>query len=228
MRVAVRGALAERTGKCRFALGRWFQGSTEPRLPDFLTLVEACSLRLLDFIAALTDPSTLPSIAEDWQRLDAQRRLAYEMPWTQAVLLVLELQSYRALPRHKHGWIAARLGITLEEERRCLQLLLATGQIVRRSARFLPVHVATLDTRRDAAAGKQLKRFWARAGLARLEAEAPGQFSYNVFTVSTADFERLQELQMNHYQEMRRIIAASENPERVVLASLQLVPLDSR
>ena len=47
-------------------------------------------------------------------------------------------------------------------------------------------------------------------------------------TVSEADFARLQELHANHYQEMRRIIAASNDSERVVLANLQLIPLDAR
>jgi transcriptional regulator with XRE-family HTH domain len=218
--------LARRTGMSRFALARWFNGVTEPRLPDFLALVEATSLRLLDFLAALTDPRELPSVAEDWRRLDAQRRLAYELPWSQAVLLALELQSYRALARHRRGWIAARLGISEQEELQSLQALEATGQIRLRARRWVPVNVATVDTRRDAAAGRQLKRWWARVGLERLDADGAGQFSYNVFTVSEADLARLQELHFNHYQEMRRIIASSQDCERVVLTNLQLIPLD--
>jgi DNA-binding phage protein len=219
--------LARRTGLSRFALARWFNGATEPRLPDFLAVVEATSLRLLDFLAALTDPLQLPSVAEDWRRLDAQRRLAYELPWTQAVLLALELQSYRALPRHRGGWIATRLGISEQDEAHCLKMLEATGQIRRQAQHWVPVNVATVDTRRDAAAGRQLKRWWAKVGLDRLDADGAGQFSYNVFTVSEADLARLQELHFNHYQEMRRIIAASQDSERVVLTNLQLIPLDA-
>ncbi|HTV25969.1 MAG TPA: hypothetical protein VMG12_45035 [Polyangiaceae bacterium] len=49
-------AVARATGKSRFAVARWLAGQTEPRLPDFLSLVHATSYRLLDFVAALVDP----------------------------------------------------------------------------------------------------------------------------------------------------------------------------
>src|SRR5262245_51317701 len=35
-------ALAQATGASRFAIGRWLSGRTEPRLPDFLALIDAC------------------------------------------------------------------------------------------------------------------------------------------------------------------------------------------
>src|SRR5687767_13046510 len=34
-------AIARSTGRSRFAVARWLKGQTEPRLPDFLRLVEA-------------------------------------------------------------------------------------------------------------------------------------------------------------------------------------------
>src|SRR3970282_797610 len=46
--------LAERSGRSRSPISRWLFGAAEPRLPDFLRLVEAASLRLLDFIALFT------------------------------------------------------------------------------------------------------------------------------------------------------------------------------
>ncbi|MDH5676244.1 MAG: DUF4423 domain-containing protein [Myxococcales bacterium] len=220
--------LSRRTGFSRYTLARWFKGQTEPRLPDFLALVEATSLRLLDFLAALTDPLLLPSVADDWRRLDGQRRLAYEMPWTQAVVLALELQRYQSASCHDSALIAEELGISESQVERCLQMLQDTEQIRFERGRWVPVRVATVDTRRDPDAGRMLKRFWAQVGGARLDAGGAGEFSYNVFTVSEEDYERLRELHANHYQEMRRIIAASTGCERVLLANQQLIPLSDR
>src|SRR5204863_7059576 len=56
-------AIARSTGRTRFAVARWLKGQAQPRLPDFLRLVEAASLRLFDFVACLVDPEQMPSIA---------------------------------------------------------------------------------------------------------------------------------------------------------------------
>ena len=85
----------------RSALARWLSGEAEPRLPDFLEAIEVTSLRLLDFIAAFVDPALLPCMRAAWHRLQEARRAAYEMPWSHAVLRVLELETYKKLKAHK-------------------------------------------------------------------------------------------------------------------------------
>src|SRR6476646_2952368 len=47
--------LARASSCSRFAISRWLKGTAEPRLPDFLRMVEATSLRVLDFIAVFVD-----------------------------------------------------------------------------------------------------------------------------------------------------------------------------
>ena len=87
----------------------------------------------------------------------------------------------------------------------------------------------TVDTRRNPDAGRVLKQHWASVALARLPALEPREndlFSYNLFTVSEKDWERLRELHIAYYQELRRLIEASEPAERVALVNLQLMRLD--
>ncbi len=220
--------LARATGKSRFAVARWLRGEAEPRLPDFLLLIEKTSLRLLDLIASLVDPATLPSLARAWAELEAGRRAAYDLPWTQAVLRVLELTDYRRLKKHRHGWIASRIGISSDAERECLALLASTGQIFFARGRWQLREVLAVDTRRDAAAEQRTKRWWTEVALERLKDPASGMFSYNVFAVSDADLQRIQELQLAYFRQMRGIIAQSGPSERVVIASLQLVALDAQ
>src|SRR5437773_9926865 len=97
--------VARRAGRSRFRVARWLRGTAEPRLPDFLRMIEATSLRALDFIAALADPSEMPSLTTTWRELQTARRAAYEMPWSHAVLRAIELEQYGALSRHQPGWI---------------------------------------------------------------------------------------------------------------------------
>lgn len=218
--------VARRTGKSRWAVARWLSGEAEPRLPDFLLLVDATSLRLLDFVALFVDPETLPACREAWRALVAGRKAAYETPWLPAVLHALELVEYTKLPEHETGWLAARLGIGVEEEERCIAALEATGQIRRERRRWVPTRVQTVDTRHDATAERTLKAWWASVGLERLRAGAPGQFSFNVFTVSKADLERLRELHRNYFRSLRSIVASSAPAEAVVVANVQLFALD--
>jgi DNA-binding phage protein len=218
--------LALRTGKSRFSVSRWLSGDAEPRLPDFLRLVEAMSLRLLDFVHALVDAQHLPSVRQAWEELSRARRAAYEMPWSHAVLRALELDPYRALAAHEPGWIARRLGISLDEEARCLEMLEHTGQIARSDGRFTVAAVQTVDTRQNPEAGRRLKLWWSRVALERLEHDEAGLFSYNLFTVSHADYQRLRELHLAYFRQLRSIVASSAPAERVVLANVQLFGLD--
>jgi transcriptional regulator with XRE-family HTH domain len=220
--------IAKRSGRSRYAVARWLSGAAEPRLPDFLRLVQACSLRLLDFVALFVDPALLPAAAPGWRLLQVHRKAAYDMPWIPAVLRALELGEYGRLRAHKPGWIAARIGISREEEARCLEVLAQSGQIREHAGRWVIGESLAVDTRQDAAAERLLKAHWAKVGLERLSAAAPGLFSFNVFTVSAGDLEKLRELHRSYFRTMRSIIAASEPADRVVVANVQLFALDDR
>jgi transcriptional regulator with XRE-family HTH domain len=218
------GDVAARAGKSRFAVSRWLRGEAEPRLPDFLRLIEATSLRGLDFLGALVDPSRLPSIARAWSELQQARRAAYEMPWSQAILRVLELEHGEAVV--VPGGIAVRLGISADEEARCLEMLERTGQIRREGRRYVVDNVQAVDTRQNPEAGRRLKSFWSRVALERLERDDEGLYSYNLFTVTESDYERLRQLHLAYFRELRSIVARSSPAERVVLANVQLLALD--
>lgn len=220
--------LARTAGRSRFAVARWLKGEAEPRLPDFLRLVESASLRLLDFLACLVDPTELPSLASAWRSLENARRAAFEMPWSHAVLRVVELSEYQKLRRHRPGFIAERLRISQEEEARCVELLLETGQLRREGARLRLGASLTVDTRGDRLRSQRLKAFWTSVALERLQTDAEGTFSYNLFSVSRSDFNKIQELFRSYFREMRRIVAASEPAECIVLSNVHLLELGTR
>lgn len=209
----------------RFALSRWLKGEAEPRLPDFLELIEVSSLRLFDFIALLVNPERIPCLTERWSDLQLARRAAYERPWSHAILRALELQQYRALAKHESGWLAKALGLPLEEELECLALLERTGQIESDKGKWRARQVRTIDTRKDPEAARQLKAWWAKVGSDRFKAGAEGVFSYNLFGVSQADYKRIEALQRAYFREIRNIVAESEPVETVAVVNLQLFSL---
>ncbi|MEZ4323134.1 MAG: DUF4423 domain-containing protein [Myxococcota bacterium] len=218
--------LADATGLNRHAIGRWMGGRTQPRLPDFLHLVQATSVRLIDFVTAFVPPEEMPYTIEPlWRAMEARREGAQRHPWTQAILRVLELQDYLDLRRHTPGWIAERLRIPLEVEETCLKFLRDTGQLAWTGTHYRQ-EVVAVDTKRRPEIGRQLKAHWAQVAAERVVDGNPGQFSYNVFACSDEDFEKIRELHLAYFRALRSIVSDATVGERVVVANVQLFALD--
>lgn len=212
----------------RNTIARWLSGETEPRLPQLLAFVAATTQRLLEFLGGLVDPARLPSVAAAYRDLERQRRLAYTRPWSHAVLRALELEAYRALPRHRPGFIAERLGITPAEEQACLTALLEAKQIRRRAGRYVVARVLAVDTRDDPAGNLALKRHWfgvASGELERRGIEPDALASYNLFAIAEADLARIRQAHLDYYERVRAIVAESKRPSRIVLTTIGLLPL---
>jgi transcriptional regulator with XRE-family HTH domain len=220
--------LAARAGVSRFAMGRWLRGDARPRLPHFFSVIDAATGRLPDLVAALVPMQRVPSLRARYQASQAARRAAYDAPWTEAILRVLESTSYRALPSHDDEWIARRLGIGRAEVRQSLDILRRAGAVRRLRGLYRVSNESTVDTRGDPARVAMLLAHWSQVAATRLPARLPTDlFAYNVFSLSTADYQRARELLRNTFREIRSLVAASEPVERVALLNVQLLTLDA-
>jgi DNA-binding phage protein len=218
--------LARATGFSRFALRRWFSGEAEPRLHEYLNVLDCCSRRLIDFLATFVDPSTLPSAHEAWRVQTLARQAAYQLPWSHAVLRILETQDYKSLAGHEPGWIARRLGISAHEEQASLDLLSQSGQISLAAGRFIPIDQRAVDLRAGHAAARALSAWWVRVAAERAQT-TPGMFAYNVCSISRRDLDRIQALQVDFLKQVRAIVAESEPVEQVALVAVQIFALDA-
>ena len=221
------GLLSERTGLNRYSVGRWLKGSAQPNLPEFLCLVEASSRRLLDLLAGMVDPARMPSVAGEWRQLRAAREVAYEQPWSHAVLRALELDGYRRAPRaNAVAWLARCLGVEVAEARRGLRALARSGQIRLVDGKWQVDRVVEVDTGADVTRSRALKLAWTLVAAERLRAGSPGSYGYSLFAISRADIRRLKELQRQYVRAMQSLIAESAPGECVGLYCAQLLDLD--
>jgi transcriptional regulator with XRE-family HTH domain len=216
--------LSLRCGVSRFALGRWLSGQAQPRLPELFLLIDAITGRLPDLVAELVPIEQVPALVERYRAAAAARHLAFEEPWTEAVLRLLETASYLALPAHQPGVVAGRLGITVEHEERCLQRLEKAGIIRKRAGRYEVQGALTVDTRAAPEAVQRLMAHWSEVALQRFPiGHEADLFAYNVFSISRADLLRVHEMLRATYRELRAIVASSEPTETAALLNLQLV-----
>jgi transcriptional regulator with XRE-family HTH domain len=219
--------VAERVGGSRSAVSRWLSGRTRPRAPELLRLIDALTGRVADWVAALVDIARVPALSERHRHLEASRRLAFDAPWTEAVLRLLETDGYRARRRHPPGWVARRLGLTLEEEADCLSRLVDAGVVRRSRGRYVIDGQLTVDTRAAPSAVHHLKSHWLEVARTRMREPRDGDyFGYNVFSVSRADLLRIRELHVAYFRAVRSIVAASEPAEVVGLMNVHLMDFD--
>lgn len=220
--------LAELTGHSRFSISRWLRGTAEPSLPELLRFIDASTRRLLDFIALIVDPSTLPTIASDWQNVLVAREGAYSQPLSHAVLRALELDAYKRVRTGKLDYLARKLGVSQDELVPALAFLVQTGQVRKTRRGYRVQRVLAVDTGADPARARALKVLWTKHAVDRLERNVPATFGYSLFAISKRDLQRLREIQLAYVREMQSVIAQSARSECVGLYCFQLFDLASK
>lgn len=220
--------LAQRVGASRFSVARWLSGAAKPRLPDFFRLVDALTGRLPEWAAELVPIESLPSLATRFQAAAAAKRLAFELPWTEALLRVLETEGYR----HQRGrgltYVAACLGIPTKQVKACLDQLLVADVVERRGRGYRVKGQSAVDTKGGQAALLALKHHWIQVAAARALAPVDGDFlAYNVISVSNDDLLRIRELLRRTFREIRTLVAASRPEQIAAVVNLQVITFAS-
>lgn len=220
--------IAERIPMSRHALSRYLRGDAKPRLPDFFRIVDAITDRLPHLVAELVSIDGVPSLRPRFLATEAARLAAYEVPWTEAILRVLELEQYRAQPEHRDGDVAAYLGISTAEVHRSIVMLKRSGVIRMHERHYEEARALTVDTRGSAELIDKQLRHWLGVTLQKLATRTPQQmFAYNVVSVSQEDHRRIRKLLADTFREIATIVAASEPAEKVALLGLQWLDLQT-
>lgn len=216
--------LAARMNRSRDTVGAWLSGRSRPRLPDFLRLVEAITGRAADLVAYLVPAEQIPAVEQIQQNRAAAKAIAFDEPWSAAILRLMETDSYRRQEQHTDGWAAQCLGIPLETEKRALDKMLATGVIHRDGKHFSSGAGLTIDATSDSEAFLDFKDHWMQAMRVRARARRESDlFSFNLMSMSNADYQRARQILVAAFREIRSVVAASKPTETVALVQLQLM-----
>jgi transcriptional regulator with XRE-family HTH domain len=218
--------LARRAGRSRFSVSRWLAGESIPRLPDFLRLLDAINGRTAEWVAALVPIDRVASLAATHRQVSAARRLSEELPWSEAVLRVIETSGYEALSAHSDAYIAHLLGVSTSDVAEIIDALARAGIIEPSACRYRVVGTLVVDTK-GASRARTPSHHWAQVALDRLRRGEPDWFAYNVISVSRADSERIERVLRAAYREIRGIVKDSTPCEQAALLIMQLVRWES-
>jgi DNA-binding phage protein len=218
-------SVAQEAGMSRYSVGRFLAGQAQPRLPQFLALVEALTHRVEELVDGWVGIEHVPSLEPRFQRAKAAREAMLQRPVCLAVLCLLDTRPLRAAPLSKQLTELARvLERPAAEMEQCLELLAEGGVIGLSGGGYLPSASLTVDSRASKERESAVKGYWASVAQARAERAGPMDVcSYNVFSIAKEDYAKLKQLQREFYRGARALIATSEPTDMAGLLMVQLV-----
>lgn len=219
--------VAVSTGFPRFVISRWRSGKSERSLEQMLRLLDASVFSLPEFLGRLVAPDLLPSIFKQLEKERRERELHYEHPWIAALLLILRTVEYARLGRHQEGFLAKKLGISLETERAVMKELIEFGVIVKEGARFAPSQ-RKLCTIGDSEGARRIREYWTARCLGFIRENPPNpprnHWGYLLFNVNIETARKVRERYFSFFNDLTVIIQQSgEGSEEVYLLNLQLL-----
>ncbi|MCB9682101.1 MAG: helix-turn-helix transcriptional regulator [Alphaproteobacteria bacterium] len=212
--------IAARTALTRHQVGRALAGTTHPRLPAFLEILDALTGRAPDLVAGLVDIDAVPALAPRHHAMQRAARLAWDTPWAMAVLMQLQV-GVPVVGAAAH--VAAALGIPEALAATCLRELQAARLAAPSGTRWAVLATPTVQTP-DAATHAAWVRAWADVAASRREAP-DSTVNLNVFSVGARDLERIREVQRRAFREVQGIVAESEPVDVVAMVLWQVSAL---
>jgi hypothetical protein len=210
--------IARACGRSRHQVGRWLRGDALPRLPDLLALVDACTGRMPELVAALVDVREVPAVQAAAEARRRAGRLLFDSPWSPAVITLLATAPFGTTAQ-----LAERLGLLPAELEPAVEALVEAGLGAPQGDSVKLLEHMMSSVRGSEEDRQRLRTHWARVSARRLQRPSDSdQFGLDVLAVSRADFERIRERYLAFYREVRALVAASEPVETAGLLVVHL------
>ena len=208
--------LAKACGLSRYQVSRILSGASIPRLPLFLNILETLTGRATDWVTAFVPAGKLPSVAEEHRCIQESRRIVYAEPWASAILTLLEIQGTFDNKQSSEEFIRHCLPAP-DNLSDILEQLVGAGVLLRevtgsKCIQYRILRPVTIDLR--GVRGRKSREFWSEAASAR--AKAPGEqdlLSYNLFSVSKNDMQKVKQLQLQFFRQLRSLVSRSSPSE---------------
>jgi hypothetical protein len=205
-------------------VGRFLSARSQPRLSQFVRLIDALTDRLPDFAHAWVGIERVPSLRSRYERMQAARDAMFHQPLCLAVMCLLDTGTLDQPASAQLRTLAKTLGRPMRVVRDCVETLLRGRVVSKTQGRYRLTGSMTVDGSSDPALERAARAFWLRTAYRRVQAPAANDlFSYNVFSVGRADYEKLVQLQREFFRGARALIAASEPTEMAGLLVVHLL-----
>jgi len=215
------------TGLKRLQISRILSGTTQPRLPRFLLLLDALSGRVDEFIGSWVDLDLTPALKQRLAVLTSWRHITYAMPITEGIVACIESKAYQDLHEPTDQWLAHRLGIQESDLQASLAAMTEAHLIREGKTRWEPLPNRSIDTVGSKEGASRVKRYWAQKAAERIENEPGAKGAYLVFCSSEQSVEAIQQIYRKAWTDARTILRNDSGNDRVILLNINWVPLEA-
>lgn len=224
--------LAQKLDVSRSVVSRWLSGRADPTLEDVLRMGFTAGVSITTFLLTLVKLESLPSIQEEVELEQRERELHFKYPWVGGVILILRTPKYREIGKHREGFIAERLGISLDEEQTAIRELVKARAIrMGKDGLYHPRLVSiSLVANRDG--NIRLRRYWTQRCLAKLDEPRgpepkPILWPYLIFNTDKKNYEMIFSKVQKLYEDIREMSGEAPLGDEVYLFNMQLLELGS-
>lgn len=224
--------IAEWLRTSRHMVRRWLAGECDPDLDLVIHAISRCARMLFPFLARLTDPARLPSVAEGYfKHLDNAAALG-ACPDLASVYAAFSTWSVRTAERGQLELISARTGLSLDRIRELIDLLVAVGTVEVEGERLIHQPAGQVEARGDLVQARLLRVHWFERALAKFKSlsapPASELYGYLVAPVAQSTFAEVRARYLQFWNEVQSIIRNQEESEvdEVALMCFQFVNLN--
>lgn len=212
-------------GISRSKISRWQNKKVSLSLIQVLQLADGGPCSLHSFFKVLIGNNLTPTLRHLTELEEKEKEIHFIFPWTGAFLLCLLLPSYKALKKHKEGFIAKKIGITLEQERLTLKKLLEVHAVYETQGLY-KARLNTITTSGSLEGRVALRKFWTEKSLALLPSAVKKKttvWPYLVFNTDPKTYEKIQKLLVNFFAEISKLSLEGEDSEGIYIFNAQLL-----
>ena len=202
-------AFAKSLGVSRSLVSSWLTGRRQPSLVQILAMLnlEGC---LHPFVESLTDSRVFHSLTPAAGLEKKKRDLQYAYPEVAGVLACLDLKEYMDHPGHKKGFISKVVGISEEQEKKLLRLMMDAGYLRQEPNGKYLIEEFTLDTRGNFQGTVKLRKFWIKKALELLDQvesiTEKNRYAHFIFSVSEDADQKIREATYEYISAIKLIV----------------------
>jgi transcriptional regulator with XRE-family HTH domain len=225
-------AAATSLGLSRHKLDRWVTNKVPPTLLDMLRIFDAAAAATTDFLVKLCGERATEALRQEMRLALRRKALAAAHPLSAAAELVFVLPEYEAVRRHRRGYLAGRLGISVDQEEKLIQAMVDCELLKFTKGKYeLTLGPSSLSTKPPAFADHAtIIKYWLTKAAAKIDAETHDRanqrasvMNYRVLAVSQKAYDEIMERFVQFYREIGLIVRDDdESPTQLAVMAQQV------
>lgn len=210
-------------------LSRWSTGKASPPFDLACEIFDFASICFLEFLNSVLGASSSPTIQKELKRRNQIKQALYRAEYIGALAPAVELKSYRSLKKHKPGFLAEKIGISIQEEEYGLKVLEDAGVLYFADGiyKLKSYRLYTGDSRDDFL---KIIDYWSkRAAKINKQESVKSFFGYRVFGITSEGLQKLKMAQVNYYSEISQVLQGEPDDfDHIVAIPFQTLVLDEK